>query len=83
MKLIAWIRTNRIGSKCEDKVDIEDDELDDLGESQAEAVLDGIACEAIWNVAEWGWRLEDDDGNEMSTADARAVAEAKAKEDAR
>lgn len=56
-EFVAWVMTDRVGSKMERKFTIADEDLEGLDEAE----INRIADEDAWNVVlqsmiEWGWR---------------------------
>jgi len=59
-KFILYVRTNKVGSKCEMELDLPDeDALNEDGTVNAEAV-DEMAREYLSNLMEWGWERTDE-----------------------
>lgn len=50
-KIIVWVATNKIGSRCETSFEVEDETTDEE--------IDEIAQEMMWEMVEWDWRKED------------------------
>ena len=51
MRVRYWISTNKVGSKCEVIVDVDDEDAND------DSALEDIGRETIWSMAEWGWEV--------------------------
>lgn len=49
MRIKVWVRTDKVGSKCEREIDIDED--DDI----SDASMEEIALQEVWSMAEWGW----------------------------
>jgi hypothetical protein len=55
MKVKAHIRTDKVGSKVEDIIEIPDEELEGYSEADQTEIIDTYVMEWVWNHAEWGW----------------------------
>lgn len=56
MKILVHVQTNKVGSKCEDEIDIPDEELEGLTDEEVESAIEEQAKEAAFNMLEWGWK---------------------------
>jgi hypothetical protein len=57
MKLFkVWINTDKVGSKCEDIVEIDEETLDELEDDEARLEYIEHECrEVAFNMMEWGF----------------------------
>jgi hypothetical protein len=55
MLVTVWIETNNVGSRCEDQIEIPDEELEGLTGAEREDAIAAACRDVIWNMAEWGW----------------------------
>lgn len=55
MKIRVWVRTDKVGSKCEDVFEIDDEGLPG-DKSKRDAAIEEQALEAVWGMSEWGWQ---------------------------
>jgi hypothetical protein len=58
MTVEGWVMTDKVGSKCTFEVEIDDEDLEGLNESQRNALIDERVHEDMGNYLEWGWREE-------------------------
>jgi hypothetical protein len=56
MKVEVWVATYKVGSKCSDTIEIPEEELEGMDEKQRAQHIEDSARDAIWNMADWGWR---------------------------
>lgn len=56
MKIIVWVRTDRVGSKVERTITVDDEDLEDLSEEAQSTVIDSAGIEKVFEMIEWGWR---------------------------
>jgi hypothetical protein len=58
MKIIVWVTTDRVGSKVEREIDIDDEDLKGMTKKQRQEFLDQEAHDYIMNnsMIDWGWR---------------------------
>jgi hypothetical protein len=54
MKIRYWIKTNKVGSKCEDVMEIDDDEWNAMTDEKKEDTV----REAAFDQADWGYVTE-------------------------
>lgn len=55
VKVTVFIRTNNVGSMCEDVIEFDRDEWESMTEEEREEVCRNTA----FNMGEWGWRQND------------------------
>lgn len=55
MKLKVYVSTDRVGSRVEREIDIDDEDLEGLDDSERQSYLEEIAKEEMFNLFEWGW----------------------------
>jgi hypothetical protein len=55
MKTLVHAQTNKIGSRCEETVEIDDEDLEGLEGYERELAIDDIAREVMFGLIEWGW----------------------------
>lgn len=60
MKYTFWVITNRVGSKCEWTIDVDDEDLEGRTEEEKEAYLYELYQETAGNFIEFGWKPEEE-----------------------
>lgn len=55
MKLRVYASTNKVGSRCETTVEIDDEELEGMDANERNAYLEEMAKDALWQLVEWSW----------------------------
>lgn len=60
-KLKITVSTRKVGSRCDDVVDIDKSDLEEADFNE----VNDWARDAMFEMVEWNWRLEDDEGNEI------------------
>lgn len=53
VKVKVWISTNKVGSKCEDTIEIDREEW----ESMTDDEKDDACQDAAFNHLDWGWKV--------------------------
>lgn len=56
MKLIVWVATNKVGSKCERTIEIPDEDLEGYDDAARNGFIDEWVCDEIHQLMEYGWR---------------------------
>lgn len=58
MRFIAYVETNRVGSRVEVDFDVDDEDLEGLDDRERESLLEEYARDVIFDGGhiEWGWR---------------------------
>ena len=52
MKVTYWVQTDKIGSKCEDELDIDEEEWNEMSEEERSVMIFPLICEMIdWSFA--------------------------------
>ncbi len=51
-RITVTVRTNKVGSKCETWIEVEDDAED--------AEIEELARDAMYEMIEWNWRKDDE-----------------------
>lgn len=54
LKIKVFIRTDKVGSKCEDSFTIDNDEWQQMGEEEQQKMCREVA----FNMGEWGYDVE-------------------------
>lgn len=55
-RFIAYVQTNRIGSRCDTSFEVPDDELADRqNDAERDELISSYAQDAIANDWDWGW----------------------------
>ena len=57
MKIRVYVHTNKVGSKCEDTIEVPDDEIKGMDEKELNEYLESMARDVINNWMDWGWRI--------------------------
>ena len=60
-KLKITVSTRKVGSRCDDVVEIDESDLEEADLNE----VNEWARDAMLEMVEWNWRLEDDAGNEI------------------
>ena len=55
MKFKIWVATNKVGSRMESIVEIDDEDLEDLDENERCKIINDQCSEYIWDMIEWSW----------------------------
>jgi hypothetical protein len=55
MKLRVWIHTNKVGSKCDDEIEIDDEDVEGLDAIQRDRLYETIFDDWRAGICEWGW----------------------------
>lgn len=58
MRIIVSVSTNRVGSKTERTIDIDDIDLEDVADDERDKVIEDIARETLFDMIDWNWRTE-------------------------
>ena len=59
MKIRVYVKTDKGGSECEDTFEIDESELEGMTEEERDRHIEESARDVVWNMAEWGWEIED------------------------
>lgn len=51
----AYVQTSKIGSRCEDTFEIDDEDFEGMDEGQREQLISDCAHELLLNSYDWGW----------------------------
>jgi hypothetical protein len=57
VKIEYYVRTDKIGSKCEDEVVVDKEEWEGMSEAEKDEFILGH----VWDRAEWGYDVQDID----------------------
>jgi len=60
MRLKVYVRTNRVGSECEDIITVEPIEVKGMNQEARELYFDQLTLEHVQNTCEWGWQILED-----------------------
>jgi hypothetical protein len=57
VKITVYVETNRVGSRVERTVEVDDEDLEGLTEPERFTLLNDYARDAVFDggMAEWGW----------------------------
>ena len=58
MEIKVWVCTNRVGSKCERNVQIDDEDFEGMDEQEKEIYIENYCQDELWDMIEWGWTEE-------------------------
>jgi stress-induced morphogen len=59
MRVTGWVATNRVGSKTEFRVEIEDEDIAEMTDKEREAFIFDAVQEELYQHIEWGWKEAD------------------------
>lgn len=60
MKIKVWVKTNKVGSDSKTSFEIDDADLKQIkGKDKKEAYINELAKEAMFNLIEWNWEIEE------------------------
>ncbi|GAG75670.1 unnamed protein product [marine sediment metagenome] len=59
MRVRLYVSTNKVGSKCEDIIDIPDDEVEGMTEKELDEHLNSYAEDHKNNIVNWGFEIID------------------------
>lgn len=54
-KFKVYVETPYVGSRCEAKFEVPDEDLEDLDEHSRNEVIEEYALDARYNILSWGW----------------------------
>ena len=60
MKFIVYVETGKVGSRCEDEIDVPDEDLEGLTGLARDRVIEEYAIEVKNEICQWGWYPAED-----------------------
>jgi hypothetical protein len=61
MKVTVWACTPYINSKYKRTIEIDDEDVEGMDNSERDSYIDEIAKDEMWNIVEWGWKVKEEE----------------------